>query len=77
MKKSPADLAIEKRCDELEVRVDELITLCERLREENHALRARQSMLLAERADLIDRNEVARNRVESIISRLKDMEEEV
>jgi len=62
--------------DDLERRIDQLVELCNRLREENKGLRARESILLAERADLVDRNELARNRVETIITRLKEMEHE-
>jgi cell division protein ZapB len=61
--------------DSLETGVEELIAMVEQLQKENHELKAKQSMLLAERAELVDRNDVARSRVESIITRLKDMEE--
>ncbi len=60
----------------LERRVDELIHLCQSLRHENQRLRSQCSLLLAERAELMDKNEAARNRVESIISRLREMESE-
>jgi cell division protein ZapB len=63
------DLAI------LESQVEELIRTCRQLREENASLRARQEILVAERAELIDKTELARGRVESMISRLKSMEE--
>lgn len=62
--------------NELEQQVYELIKLCDRLREENATLRTRESRLLKERTELMERNETARERVESIITRLKDMETE-
>jgi cell division protein ZapB len=61
--------------DTLERQTEELVRLCQRLREENASLRARQEMLVAERAELIEKTELARSRVESMISRLKSMEE--
>lgn len=44
------------------------------LERENKSLRARQEALVAERAGLVKRNEEARNRVESMIERLKSLE---
>lgn len=59
---------------DLEARVDELIRTLARLREENRALRAQQGHLVAERAALIEKSELARSRVEAMIARLKAME---
>ncbi|NIM29601.1 MAG: TIGR02449 family protein [Gammaproteobacteria bacterium] len=58
----------------LEAQVDELIQTCEQLSEENRALRDQQSTLVAERANLIEKSELARSRVEAMIARLKAME---
>ena len=58
----------------LEARVDELIRTCSRLKDENQALRTTQEGLVAERAELIEKTELARSRVEAMISRLKSME---
>jgi cell division protein ZapB len=58
----------------LEARVDELIRAVDDLSEENRALRDQQSHLIAERAALIEKSELARSRVESMIARLKAME---
>ncbi|MDJ0806275.1 MAG: TIGR02449 family protein [Gammaproteobacteria bacterium] len=58
----------------LEVRVEELIRACAYLKEENKSLRTRQDTLVAERAALIEKTELARSRVEAMISRLKAME---
>jgi cell division protein ZapB len=58
----------------LEQRVEELIHACAFLKDENNSLRARQDSLVAERAALIEKTELARARVEAMITRLKSME---
>jgi len=58
----------------LEARVDELIRTIERLANENKALHAQQSDWMTERAALIERTELAKSRIEAIITRLKSME---
>ncbi len=58
----------------LEAQVDELIQTCDQLTDENRALRNQQSSLVAERAGLIEKSELARSRVEAMIARLKAME---
>jgi cell division protein ZapB len=58
----------------LEARVDELIRTIEQMSGENKALRTQRSGLMAERAALIEKTELARSRVESMITRLKAME---
>ncbi len=65
-----ADLDLRK----LEQRVEELIHACSYLKDENKSLRARQDSLVAERAALIEKTELARTRVEAMITRLKSME---
>ncbi len=58
----------------LEKRLEDLLREYAHLQEENRALRQQQSHLMAERASLIERSELARSRVESMITRLKSME---
>ena len=58
----------------LESKVDQLIETVSRLTVENEALRQQQGTLAIERADLIEKTELARTRVEAMISRLKSME---
>ncbi len=58
----------------LEARLDELVTICSQLKEENHSLRQRQDSLMAERASLLQKNEQVRGRVEAMIGRLKALE---
>lgn len=61
--------------DQLERQVEELIRTCTQLKEENQSLRVSQEHLVAERAELIEKAELARSRVEAMITRLKAMEE--
>lgn len=65
---SPSGLAL------LEDRIDALIERCEVLAMENRALREKQESLTADRAKLIEKNELAKTRVESMINRLKALE---
>ena len=67
-----AELEISK----LEQRIDELIVLTETLGNENTLMRERQDILVEERARLIEKAELARSRVESMLVRLKAMETE-
>jgi len=59
----------------LEKRLDELVVICKKLQEENESLRHRQDTLTAERANLLQKNEQVRGRVEAMITRLKAMEQ--
>lgn len=63
--------------EQLEQQVEALIQGCQRLREENHSLRLRQDTLVGERAELIEKTEQARARVEAMLDRLKAMEEQL
>ena len=60
----------------LETKIDELIDLCGVLTKENRALRAQQQNWTTERAKLIEKNELAKSRVESMITRLKALEQD-
>ena len=60
----------------LEEKVEELIELCTVLGKENRALRTQQQNLTTERAKLIEKNELAKSRVESMITRLKTLEQD-
>lgn len=59
---------------ELEKKINELIALCQELNRENQALKSDSAGWHAERKDLIDKNELARNKVEAMIDRLRTME---
>ena len=79
---------IEIDIKKLEFRITELIDACESLTTENKTLRvkqerlsneidglqSRQQGLVRERASLLEKTELARNRVEVMITRLKALE---
>lgn len=58
----------------LESRIDQLIDLCRELNRENQQLKAENLNWRRERQDLIDNNEAARQRVESMLNRLRSTE---
>lgn len=72
MSKEPA---FKQELKRLEERLQEVLDLCGRLQEENHSLRENQEQLMAEKANLVQRNEQVKTRVEHIISRLKSLEQ--
>lgn len=61
---------------QLEAKLDRLIALCERLAQENRALKEKEAEWQQERTRLIEKNDLARNRVEAMIARLKNLEAE-
>jgi cell division protein ZapB len=60
----------------LEQRADELIRLLARMDQEIRVLKASERMLREERAQLLRKNEDARSKVESMILRLRSLEQE-
>lgn len=54
--------------------MNEIVRVCDQLKEENRSLKTRQDTLIAERASLLQKNELVRGRVEAMIGRLKAME---
>lgn len=58
----------------LESKIDELIALCRDLNRENQRLQSEKDGWLRERQDLINKNELARSKVEAMIVRLRSME---
>jgi cell division protein ZapB len=54
--------------EDLYKKVDQLINHCE-------SLKARESSLLVERSRLIEKNELARTRVEAMIGQLKNLQQ--
>jgi cell division protein ZapB len=60
----------------LETKLDKLILLCSRLQQENAEFKARESEWLRERERLIEKNELARSRVEAMITHLKNLDAE-
>lgn len=70
----PSTHAVDVELKRLERRLEELVTVCRQLKEENRSLRQRQDSLILERATLMQKNEQVRTRVEAMIGRLKAME---
>lgn len=67
----------------LESKLDQLIYTCEQLSQDNASLqkqtatlKERETSWIAERSRLIEKNDLARNRVEAMITRLKSLEEQ-
>jgi cell division protein ZapB len=64
---------IEAELLKLEAKIESLTASCDRLRQENCLLREKQQEWAKERANLVERTAIAKNRVEAMISRLKAM----
>lgn len=58
----------------LENRIDDLITACQRLKSENSLLKSEHGNLSAQHAKLTEKTRVARERIETMIGRLKALE---
>ncbi len=63
------------RLADLHQQLESLVQACTQLKDENRSLRQQQGQLISERAGLIEKNDLARSRVEGMINRLKAMEE--
>jgi cell division protein ZapB len=63
--------------EQLEQQVEELLRVGRRLREENMLLRSQQAAWLSERAQLIEKTDVAKTRIERMLGRLKELDEEL
>ena len=74
MEKRDLEKLVKQELKALEDRVNQLIEICENLKKENHLLKSRQNSYMAERANLIGKNEQACKCVEAMITRLKSME---
>ena len=60
--------------DSLNMKVDDLIELFSEMKRENQALKANQSNWQSERKHLLERNQEAKSKLESILVRLKAMD---
>ncbi len=58
----------------LEQQLEALLTTIDRLVKENRSLRAQQDSLATERASLLEKHDLVRDRVEGIVTRLKSLE---
>lgn len=61
--------------DSLAKKVDSLISYCKTLQEDNKVLRHQQDQWHSERALLMQKNDLARNKIEAMIGRLKALEQ--
>ena len=61
--------------DLLSAEIDRLIDVCRNLADDNAALRQEREEWLLERKRLVERNELARDRIETMIVRLKALED--
>ena len=64
----------EQELDILEQQVEALIDACSHLKEENSILRGQQEVLQQERTELLKKNNIAKTRVDAMITRLKSLE---
>lgn len=64
----------ESDLQKLENQIDALIDTVAQLKQENTSLRHQQDNLLSERSQLIEKTELARTRVEAMITRLRSLE---
>ena len=68
------DEQLGKGLRQLEAKVDDLINVCRRLKEENDTLRGSRDSLLEEKSKLAEKNRMARTRLETIVTRLKALD---
>ncbi|HAG70781.1 MAG TPA: TIGR02449 family protein [Gammaproteobacteria bacterium] len=64
----------EDRFHTLNEKVDDLIGLCAEMKRENQLLKANEISWGSERKDLVNKNKEAKSKLESILVRLKAME---
>ncbi|MBT3506184.1 MAG: TIGR02449 family protein [Piscirickettsiaceae bacterium] len=62
---------------QLEQQIDDLLRVSRRTREENMLLKSQQSAWVTERAKLVERTELARSRIDKMVERLKELDNEL
>tara|TARA_B100000029_G_C17598058_1_gene964880 strand:+ start:1833 stop:2066 length:234 start_codon:yes stop_codon:yes gene_type:complete len=67
---------IEAGIEVISKRTEELIKLVKRLQADNHQMRFYQEQLIIEKKELQDRNREAKTRIDQIVERLRQLEEE-
>ena len=60
----------------LEKRIDELIALCEELERKQSSMETDRENWLQERTRLLEKNEMAKAKIEAMIMRLKSLEQD-
>ena len=71
-KTTPSEIDLE--LTHLEEQVTGLLEIVERLSQENRSLRTQQDSMANERANLLEKHDQVRNRVDGIVTRLKSLE---
>ncbi len=56
-------------------KVEQLLAHCQKLESDNTALKAQQDDWSSERIKLLQKNDLAKNKIESMIGRLKSLEQ--
>lgn len=74
MTEQTTDKKLDTQIGQLEAQLHKVLILLEALSSENTALKARESTLLTERSELHNKNSKVRSQVESMIQRLKTMD---
>ena len=59
----------------LDQKIDALIELCATMKRENQLLRANEHNWQSERQQLLENNKLAKSRLESVLNRLKSMDQ--
>lgn len=62
--------------DALEKRIDELIALCDELERKQSTMETDREKWLQERTRLLEKNEMAKAKIEAMIMRLKSLEQD-
>ncbi len=71
--RSNKELALEIK--DLEIKIDELIQLCDQLERKQAVMETDRETWLSERTRLMEKNEMAKSKVEAMIRRLKTLEQ--
>ena len=59
--------------EKFELKIDSIIAHCAKLQKENLSLKKRQSELLVQRSNLLEKQELTCTRLENLIKRLKSL----
>ena len=65
----------DERFTTLDQKIDSLIELCATMKRENQLLRANEHNWHSERQQLLETNKLAKTRLESVLNRLKSLEQ--
>lgn len=67
----------ERLLAQIDAKLDELLKRYQRLNRDHQALQAKEQAWLGERARLIEKNEIAKARIETMIDRLTQLEQKI